>query len=386
MFDTLSITFCLEVHVISNADEVVENLVDIELACSKTRQIDIRSIMPTMQNRLNLGQFTGGEENVGDSDDEVFSQYEYYEILNISFQNELDVGKGTFTKLDESGQVWEIKAGNQVTRDPVRVEVVFALRNDKSITYKKYFYLNVIANVSPKIKYSEIVFKRHTESDDVDALRDLNAANSIRLQAWQLCEDADDPEGTAIRFLSVESKVSSIVKAKLVKDENGEFKYLEITFVARGESEITITVTDETGAPVRLKFIASNKDLPEASLWVRLAASFEANTVMWIIIIAAATLALLILIIIIVLLRKRKRDREEIEALLVSEMEIEEQMMKLAGGPSPMGYQSYGYLPGAGAAAQPDPSMMLGAGAEAPQQQLTALPPGGPEGDGDTPA
>ena len=73
-----------------------------------------------------------------------------------------------------------------------------------------------------------------------------------------------------------------------------------------------------------------------------------------------------------------KREREELEALLVSELEIEEQMNKLAGGPSPTDYQSYGYLPptqsGMGAV---DPSMMLGS-TDIPVTQNLALP----EGDG----
>ncbi|MCH5155750.1 MAG: hypothetical protein J1F69_04010 [Clostridiales bacterium] len=372
-YDTLYTTFCIEVHVISNPDEVIDSMVDIELACSKTRQIDIRSLMPDLQNKLNTDKMPSDSEQAGG--ESVFSQYEYYEIVNVGFQNDTDRNKATFTKLDESGQLWQLKAGNQVTREPVRVQVDFALKSDKSTTYKKYFYLNIIPNRSPKIKYSQIEFKRYTNGEEADELRSLNEANSIRLQAWQLFEDPDDPEGTAIRFLSVKSKVSSIVKANLVKDENGEFKYLELIFVARGESEITVTVTDETGTPVELKFVASNKDLPEASLWVKIAASFEANTVMWIVLICVAVLVLVILIIIIAVIRRKKREREEIEALLISEMEIEEQMLKLAGGPSPTDYQSYGYLPGAGAMPQPDPSMMLGAGMEAPQQQLTALPP-----------
>ncbi|MDE6201314.1 MAG: hypothetical protein K2M47_05515 [Clostridiales bacterium] len=370
--DTLSTTFCLEVHVISNPNEVIDGLTDVELACSKTKQLDIRSLMPDLPNNLALDEnYTNFD---GSDQASVFSQYEYYEIVSIGFQNEIDKSKADFNKLDESGQLWEIKAGNQVTRDPVRVEVNFALKSDKSVTYKKYFYLNIVANRSPQIKFTEIVFKRHGDDGNVDELRDLDEANTIRLQAWQLFEDADDPEGTAIRFVDVKSQVSSLVKAKLVKDENGEYKYLEISFVARGESEITVTVTDETGSPVQLKFIASNKDLPEASLWVKLAASFESNMVMWIIIICCALLLLVVLIIIIAVIRKRKREREEIEALLVSEMEIEEQMLKLAGGPSPTDYQSFGYLPG-GPAPQADPSMMLGAGTDAPQQQLTALPP-----------
>lgn len=379
-FDTLSTTFSLRVHVISNPNEVIENLTNIELACSKTKQIDIHSLMPDLTNVLALDEIYKDVEE-GDMAS-VFSQYEYYEIVGIGFQNEIDNSKATFTKLDEGGQLWELKAGNQVTRDPVRVEVTFALKSDKTVTYKKHFYLNVIANRSPQIKYTEIVFKRPSTDGEADELRDLNEANSIRLQAWQLFDDVDDPEGAAIRLLDVKSQVSSLVKAQLVKDENGEYKYLELNFVARGESEITVTVTDETGLPVELKFVASNKDLPEASLWVKIAASFEANTVMWIIIICAAVLVLVILIIIIAVIHKRKREREEIEALLVSEMEIEEQMLKLAGGPSPTDFQSFGYL-GGGPAPQADPSMMLGAGADAPQPELTALPPaqeGGTDG------
>ncbi|MDE7107110.1 MAG: hypothetical protein K2O39_02180, partial [Clostridiales bacterium] len=255
-YDTLSTTFCLEVHVISNPNEVIDNLTNVELACSKTKQIDIRSLMPDLPNSLSLDGISDDTE-AGDQPS-MFSQYEYYEITSIGFQNEIDNSKATFTKLDESGQLWELKASNQVTRDPVRVEVNFALKNDPTVTYKKYFYLNIVPNRSPQIKFTEIVFKR--PGGDVDELRDLNEANSIRLQAWQLFEDVDDPEGTAIRFLDVKSQVSSLVKAKLVKDENGEYKYLELNFVARGESEITVTVTDETGSPVQLKFIASNKD------------------------------------------------------------------------------------------------------------------------------
>ncbi|MDE6028693.1 MAG: hypothetical protein K2F90_00010, partial [Clostridiales bacterium] len=168
-FDTLSTTFCLEVHVISNANEVIENLTNVELACSKTKQLDIRTLLPDLTNKLvfdeSFTDFGDGEQPT------VFSQYEYYEITSIGFQNEIDDSKATFTKLDESGQLWELKAGNQVTRDPVRVEVNFALKNDPTVTYKKYFYLNVVPNRSPQIKFTEIVFKRPSADGPEDALR-----------------------------------------------------------------------------------------------------------------------------------------------------------------------------------------------------------------------
>ena len=95
---------------------------------------------------------------------------------------------------------------------------------------------------------------------------------------------------------------------------------------------------------------------------------------MWAIIIGSVLLLLIILIVIIVVLVKRKHAREELEALLVSEMEIEEQMLKLAGGPAPTGYESFGYLPPVAGAEQPN-NALLGSGADAPVQDMAALPP-----------
>ncbi len=101
--------------------------------------------------------------------------------------------------------------------------------------------------------------------------------------------------------------------------------------------------------------------------------SFESNKLVWVIVICAVALLLIILIIIIAVLSKRKREREELEALLVSEMEIEEQMLKLAGGPSPTDYQSFGYLQSAPMEQTPD--LMLGAGMNDPSQAVGELAP-----------
>ena len=168
-------------------------------------------------------------------------------------------------------------------------------------------------------------------------------------------------ENDELTFIDVKSQKPSLVSAYIETDEDG-VKRLVLKFTARGESEITISVADETGEAVSRKFIAINEDLPAPSFMTRLAASFEGNTVMWIVIICCVALLLLILIIIIAVAKKRKRAREELEALLVSEMEIEEQMLKLAGGPAPTDYQSFGYLPPVADEPTAEPNMMLGEG------------------------
>jgi hypothetical protein len=76
-----------------------------------------------------------------------------------------------------------------------------------------------------------------------------------------------------------------------------------------------------------------------------------------------------VLIIVLASVRKKRRIRAEIEALLVSEMELEEQMLRLATTQTPAFYQSYGYL--SPAQLQQDPGMMLGHGG---QQHLQPPP------------
>ena len=365
MFDTLTTSFCIQVHVVCNPDEVIGEMNEIVIACGKTKTVDLKTLVPDIQNKLVI-ESDSDTGVITSADGNVFNQYEYYELVDIEFQNEVDKNKATFTKLAD-GQTWELKAGNQITLEPVRVAVRFKLKNDPdSKIYRKYFYLTIITNQAPKAIYSSITFSKNN----------LDAANTIRLSAWELFTDPDDPDGSAIRLLSVDSQVSSIVKASIEKDESGQNRYLVLTFVARGESVITVQVTDETGVPVSLKFTARNNDLPEGSMWVRISASFEAHTLVWIIVICCVLLLLILLIILIAILLKRKQEREEIEALLVSEMEIEEQMLKLAGGssaPTP-GYQSYGYLPPTGEQPQSLDSGSAPLGADG--QPVQGLPSG----------
>lgn len=373
--DTLTAIFRINVNVVYNPEEASDTLNSITLASCKTTTFDIGTLMPELDDKLNLGE-SNDNAQTRDGSDGKFSQSLYYKLEAVEFQNSTDSDYATFTRINDSDR-WSVTAGRQVTFDPIRVNVRYSLISDSRKVYNKFFWLNIIANQAPKIKYGSITFVRYNRTDDL--LRDLDDSNTVQLQAYQLCKDDDDPEGKALKFVSVKSQVPSIVKTRLSEDK----RFLYITFAARGESRITLEVTDETGTPVSLYFNAINKDLPEGSLWLRMRASFEANKVMWVIIICSVVLLLIILIVLITVLVKRKRAREELEALLISEMEIEEQMLKLAGGPSPTDYQSFGYLQSGSMPMAVDPNMMLGSGMSEPAETMAALAPPPPAGDGD---
>ncbi len=352
--DSLSTSFRINVRVVYDQNETDGAFNAVSIASCKTKTIDIGTLMPELEDKLGFGREIGV---IPSADGNTFGQSEFYSLTSIALQNSADSAYVEFKRVDNS-DVWNATASKLVTIDPIRVNVKYVLKADPTFEYSRYFMLSVVTNQPPTLKYDEITFVRYDRTDD--QLRDLDDSNTVKLEAWQLFGDADDPDGKALRFISAKSQVPSIVSVALTDDN----RYLTISFAAKGRADITVEVTDETGEPVLLTFTAINEDLPEGSLWVRIMASFESNMLLWIIIAAVVLLLLIIIIIIITVAVKRKRAREELEALLVSEMEIEEQMLKLAGGDvSTPGYQSYGFLPPvAPTATQQDPGMMLGAG------------------------
>ncbi|MCH5166114.1 MAG: hypothetical protein J1G01_06905 [Clostridiales bacterium] len=371
--DTLTTTFRINIEVVYDYTVKKDAWAPMEIPCCQTRTIEIDTIMPKLNDRLGI------DKNVTETraSNSEFTQSQYYVLTNIEFQNSTDSDYAKFERIGTSN-IWTITAGRQVTFEHIRVNVRYALASDPTVMDNTYFWLTIVANQAPKLIFSEITFVRYHRTGDL--LRDLNDSNTISLEAWQLISDEDSDE---IRFISAKSQVPSLVQVKLSADK----RLLTITFAARGKSEITLEFTDETGTPVSKKFVAINNDLPEGSLWLRIRASFEANKLVWVIMICVAILLIIVLIVILTIIFKRKHEREELEALLVSEMEIEEQMLKLAGGPSPTDYQSYGFLPTGAEGEMPPPDMMIGAGMNdpninnvaglaAPPPQDGMLPPG----------
>ena len=106
--------------------------------------------------------------------------------------------------------------------------------------------------------------------------------------------------------MRVGSSHTFIVKAE-IDAATGE---LVVTFSSRGTSELEIYITDATGNEFRRPITVTNTTLPELNIFLGL------------IFIAAQR-------------RRKKREQAEVEALLVSEMRLEDQMLKLAEAQTP---------------------------------------------------
>ncbi len=185
----------------------------------------------------------------------------------------------------------------------------------------------------------------------------------------------EDAEGDELRFVSAKTVKSTLISVTTDAQNNS----LRFRFKGKGDTKVEVKVADAV-ATYSYTFTIVNDDLPSPNFFIGMISRVQSNPWLFIIIAAAILLFLIILIIIIAAVRKKKKMREEIEALLVSEMELEEQMLKLAAGPSPVSYQSYGYLPPTPGAAPQNPGMMLGSGQGAPDPNAAiGLNPGAPQ-------
>ena len=201
----------------------------------------------------------------------------------------------------------------------------------------------------------------------------LNQDGSVYLQPHNMFTDN---VGDVMKFVSVSTQAPALATAKIIADDN-----LQITFMSNGTTNLTVAVADSTGESISYTFAISNYDLPDPAFWSRIVISFQTSTYIWLIILGAVLLAIIILIIIIIAVKRRKRKRDELEAMLISELELEEQMMRLSAAPGAMPYQSYGYLPPT-MNVQDDPGLMLGGGTGAPANDVLNLNPGQPTGNG----
>ena len=366
-FDTLVTTFRINVEVVYDAAQLPQ-FNTVEMARGKTTPITMSSIMPDIENKLN-------EQARAASSFNPASAYTLLSVTPHASSNPTEDATDYLEVTHEpNSSIWAMRA-KKITAEPKTVDVTYALKSDPEKTYSNSFKVTIIENERPTLKYNEIKFIRYTTEETAADAFTLDTTNTAYLRADQILSDK---ENDVLTYIAVRSQKPSLVSVGL----NDSKDVLIITFAARGTSEIVLTVADETDESVALRFTVSNDDLPAPSFWVRLVSSFESNKVVWAIIVGLILLLLLILIIIIAVVKKRQRAREELEALLISEMEIEEQMLKLAGGPTPTDYQSYGYLQPPQDFG-PDPNMMLGAGTNsAPSEQPLGLNSGNTNDDG----
>jgi len=162
----------------------------------------------------------------------------------------------------------------------------------------------------------------------------------------------EDPENDVLTLVSVHSRSSVIVAAS--RDGN----YLVLDFRGRGSSDITVRISDAVGIH-EFTFTARNDDLPNPNVFVRIWADVQMRPVMYGIILAIIILLIIILLIVIAVIKRRQRTKAELEALLIAELEMEEQMLKISQ--SLAAEPPFGYLGGPGYGAAPPP-MMLGSG------------------------
>ncbi|MCM1368629.1 MAG: glycine rich domain-containing protein [Roseburia sp.] len=368
--DTLTATFRINVQIAYNPEEITE-LNDVSTARGKTTTLSIDTLIPDIENTIGsttVVDQSDGARNVRPKNAASFNPSSAYVLLDVAPQESedpvLDATSYVSIKHEEGSSVWSMRA-LKVTAEPKTIIVKYAMKSDLTRVFENAFTLSVAENRKPNLMYDEVTFVRYSEAEG-DSTFALDTNDTAYLQPDSLLLD---PEQDIMTFVSVKSRKPSLVSVSVT--ENG---LLAIKFNARGTSEITVTVADETDESVTRTFVAVNSDLPAPSFWMSVMSSFESHKIVWAVVLGCVLLLLVILIIVIAVVKKRKRAREELEAILVSEMEIEEQMLKLAGGPSPTGYQSYGYLqstPG-----QPvDPNMLLGTGSSAPSAPMPELAP-----------
>lgn len=238
------------------------------------------------------------------------------------------------------------------------VTAVFVVAGDEVNTQKLDFTVNVIKNEDPELlaDYAETktVYKADFDGD---------------FCKFKPEEVFRDPENGEMRFVRASSKQKMICEVVI----DYQLNQMLLKFKANRPVEIEVVVSDETGREVIKTITVQCPEAEELGFFANIAVLV--NTHKWLVLVIALALLLLliILIIIIVAVRKKRKMRKEIEALLISEMELEEQMLKLSAGTNPTYYQSFGFLPPTQPTQTQNAGFMLGSGQETPPPASGAI-------------
>ncbi|MCI8612833.1 MAG: hypothetical protein HFE48_03930 [Clostridia bacterium] len=200
------------------------------------------------------------------------------------------------------------------------------------------FYVLVTENKAPDLKADY-------KNDICHFMESQETAEGIIRVApdYFFVDDDEDLPEKVMKFLSVKSSMPSACDVTLDKSRNE----IILKFKANSEVELTIEITDETGDIVSHTVKVQCKSKPNLSFFASMLIFISNNPWLFSIVVGSLLLFIIILIIIIIAVKKKRKMRREIEALLVSEMEMEEQMLKLSAGQQQQNpyYNSYGYLP-----------------------------------------
>ncbi|MCH5163321.1 MAG: hypothetical protein J1G38_07565 [Clostridiales bacterium] len=331
------------------------------------------------------GSGSGGASSSAADDVNTFNPGKDYVVTGLS----VPTTSSTYVSVlqpNDSDPTWRFVPKKVTIPDQkITLNVEFTLAADvgkaQPRMYNKTFNITVDNNPEPKLladfKNGKTFYTGSSSRYDLDQEGVVNLSPSDMFI---------DNVGDIVSFISASTVSPTMVTVKVISSDT-----LRIKFNCSGETEIVVTIADLTGETHTHTIAISNHDRPEPDFWQGIVISFEQNKMIWFIIIGAVALAIVILIIVIIALKRRKRKREELEAMLISEMELEEQMMRLSAAPGP--YSSFGYLPPT-MPTYNDPGLMLGTGApmqdpnvlnlnpgQTPPAGMNGMPPQAPGGD-----
>ena len=262
---------------------------------------------------------------------------------------------------DGSKGEWRIYAYTESVSATVKITFI----TGDGTTRERTMPITIVANNKPELK-NGISKYRYT----VSMLEDKEQ-RTIRIRPTDWFEDRDAED--VMTFITPVSS-SQTVKVEAIHmigtDGDDSNSYILLTFNRRGESVITVTLTDLSGRSYTYSVTVECTDAPELSWWEDFVSLIEANWMWFWIAVGAFVVLLVVLIVVIVVVHKKRKMRREIEALLESETELEQEMIRLQSGAA--AFQSFGYLPPMQQNIN-NPGMMLGSGAGAPQQNSLQL-------------
>lgn len=233
---------------------------------------------------------------------------------------------------------WHI-VGNYVSSEKPVISVTFDVGGMEIV---RDFAVNITANNAPRLKDIEDI-----GIYQVSQL--MNNTITIRPEDWFVDDDVED----VMSFRSpIKVQVGAYANVKLSGDN------IVITFLGRGTTNLTFNITDSTGTLYTKTVEIGCSDMAELNGWNAMVANIQRRPLLYGIILGAILLLILLIIIIAVVVTKKKKMRREIEALLASENELNEEMMRLSASTS-MSAQPFAYLAPTPSAVN-DPGLMIG--------------------------
>ncbi len=339
----------LRVFIARDYEDQVGNTVSI--VRGRDEPIDISDILDKRdENDIIVGNYSGG--------------YTLNDILlPESANNKL---AKTVTTGNNNNTVFRIKA---TAKEAQTVEVnaicsIGALVSEISIPFR----ISIEENLKPVLLDE---FKNVNNPFNFDENKEKDGF--IRVSPEEIFSDPDQPIGKMVmKFRSVSSNMKSVCEATVDMNTNE----LLLQFKANRPVELTIVVWDETEEDTRATVTVQCITKPNLNFVSSAIIFISRNPLAFSVGFGLLILLIIILLIIIIVVKKKRKMRKEIEALLVSEMEMEEQMLKLSSGNSagvnPY-YQSFGYMP---PTQQTPNAPMLGQGGPMPGAN-PAPPPSG---------